>query len=114
MNKYERNIQKIKNALHNLEPLLPGSISTQWNVCGKPGCRCKDLNNPQKHGPYYQLSFTIDKKSSSMFLKQSAVSEVQECIKRYKQFRKLNNDLLNAYVLWARNGGLEKTGKENI
>jgi len=30
----------------------------QYNVCGKPGCHCKDAKNPQKHGPYNQLSFT--------------------------------------------------------
>lgn len=108
MNSYERKIQKIKETLLNLGPLLPGSVSTQWNVCGKAGCRCKDPDNPQKHGPYYQLSFTIDKKSSTMFIKPAVLADVQECIKRYKLFRKLNNDLLQAYLLWARNGGLEK------
>ena len=62
-------IRQIKDMLSQLGPVLPGSLSTQWNVCGKPGCRCKDPKKPRKHGPYYQLSFTVDGKSSSLFVK---------------------------------------------
>lgn len=100
-------IRKIKDALTRLGPLLPGSISTQYNVCGKPGCRCKDPMKPRKHGPYYQLSFTVDRKSSSMFVKKPLLKELRNCIKRYQQFRALNTQLLAAYIQWARNGGLE-------
>jgi len=92
---------------------LPGSVSTQWNVCGKEGCKCKDPKNPRKHGPYHQLSFTIGGKSSSMFIKTDELKSVRECIKRYKQFKKLNNDLLHASVQWAREGGLHEAEKED-
>ncbi len=78
MTKTLQRIQKIKNAVTQLGTVLPGSISTQWNVCGKPGCRCKDLKNPRKHGPYYQLSFTIEGKSSSMFVKKEDIKVVLE------------------------------------
>lgn len=109
MTREERHIQHGKDALYRLGPLLPGSISTQWNVCGKAGCRCKDRKKPQKHGPYYQLSFTLDGKSSSLFIKSADLPVVRACIKRYQKFRQLNNDLLKAHVLWARNGGLRQT-----
>lgn len=108
MTKIPPRIQKIKNALAQLGPVLPGSISTQWNVCGKPGCRCKDTKNPQKHGPYYQLSFTIEGKSSSMFVKKEDIKVFRECTKRYHQWRKLNTDLLQAYLDYARKGGLHQ------
>jgi hypothetical protein len=101
-------IQRIKGELSQLGPILPGSISTQWNVCGKAGCRCKDPKKPQKHGPYYQLSFTVDGKSSSMFVKEADLKALRECVKRYKRFRALNTELLAAHVLWARNGGLHQ------
>ena len=45
----------------------PGSLREQYNVCGKAGCRCKDPKKPQKHGPYYQLSYTWRGKSSTPF-----------------------------------------------
>lgn len=108
----EKRIEETKDTLYQLGPLLPGSISTQWNVCGKAGCRCKDPKKPQKHGPYYQLSFTVEGKSSSMFIKPEDLPAVRNCIRRYKQLRKLNNALLKAYVLWARKGGLQQSKEE--
>jgi hypothetical protein len=105
-------IQQIKDALSKLGPLLPGTISTQWNVCGKPGCRCKDPKKPRKHGPYYQLSFIIDGKSSTMFVKKEDLKELRECLKRYKRFKALNTELLIAHILWARNGGLHQQENE--
>jgi hypothetical protein len=41
-------VREVKQALDALGPVLPGSISKQWNVCGKPGCRCKDPDRPQR------------------------------------------------------------------
>lgn len=101
-------IRRIKGALSRLGPVLPGTLSTQWNVCGNPGCRCKDPKTPRKHGPYYQLSFTVDGKSSSLFVKKPDLKALRECIRRYKRFRALNTELLAAYILWARNGGLQQ------
>lgn len=102
-------IRQIKDMLSQLGPLLPGSLSTQWNVCGKPGCRCKDPKKPRMHGPYYQLSFTVDGKSSSLFVKKPQLKELRNCIKRYRRFRALNTKLLSAYIQWARNGGLQQS-----
>ncbi len=67
--KSKKKIEQLKQKLLNLGPVLPGSISEQWNVCGTPGCKCKDPKTPQKHGPYYQLSFSVGGRSSSMFIK---------------------------------------------
>ena len=41
-----------------------GSLSRQYNVCSSPGCRCK-ASPPRKHGPYYQLSYTRNGKSTT-------------------------------------------------
>jgi len=48
--------EQIKAELAALGEMRPGSLSRQYNVCGKPNCRCKDPQNPQRHGPCYQLS----------------------------------------------------------
>ena len=60
----KKRIVQIKEKLFNLGPVLPGSLSQQWNVCGSAGCQCKDPKHPIKHGPYYQLSYTLKGKSS--------------------------------------------------
>ena len=36
----QRQIEKVKRDLAALGDLRPGSLSTQYNVCGSPGCRC--------------------------------------------------------------------------
>ena len=52
----EGRIVEIKNEIMELGEIRNGSVSEQYNVCGNPTCRCKDKDNPQKHGPYYQLT----------------------------------------------------------
>ena len=107
MTKEERMIDQLRRKLANLGPMLPGSVSEQWNVCGTKGCRCKDSDKPVKHGPYYQLSFTIGSKSSSMFLKKDDVPEVRRRIKRYQQFKTLNTELVQAHIVLARKTGFK-------
>jgi hypothetical protein len=76
----EIEIGKTKEELSGLGNLRPGSLSTQFNVCGTPGCKCKAAP-PQKHGPYYQVSFTRKGKHS--------VSFRQGCLNSENQSRRL-------------------------
>lgn len=84
----ESRIQKIKQEIAALGPLRPGTLSQQFNVCGKPHCRCK-ANPPQKHGPYYQLSFTWQGKSSTHFVRREHLQTVEEQLRNYKKLREL-------------------------
>lgn len=70
----------------------PGSLGEQFNVCGTPGCHCKDPQDPRKHGPYYQLSYTWRGKSSTRFVRQERVAEMREKVSNYKRFRELVNE----------------------
>ena len=76
----------------------PGSLSEQYNVCGTPGCRCKDPDNPRKHGPYYQLSYSWRGKSSSRFVKPEWVAEMRQKVANYKRFRELTNEWVDLAV----------------
>ena len=102
MKREEQQIQKIKKQLVNLGPMLPGSLSEQWNVCGTPGCRCKDSQKPVRHGPYYQLSFSVKGRSSTLFVRPEDVSEVRRRIQRYQRFKELVIALTQTYVDLAR------------
>jgi len=84
--------------LLNEGPLLPGSIKKQWNVCGMPGCRCKDSDDPRKHGPYFQLSFTLAGKSTSMFVKKEEFEPMMVATQRYRRFKALSLLLVQSYV----------------
>lgn len=84
----EKRIAQIKADLAALGLLRPGSLSQQYNVCGNPGCRCKAAP-PQKHGPYYQLSYTFRGKSHSDFVRRDELPQVQEQTRNYETLRAL-------------------------
>src|SRR5580692_5185295 len=84
----ERQIEKVKRQLAALGDLRPGSLSTQYNVCGTPGCRCK-ATPPEKHGPYYQVSFTRKGKSSSKFVRKQDLADVRRELKNYELMKTL-------------------------
>ena len=102
----ERAIETIQRSLQRLGPFLPGSISQQFNVCGNPTCRCKDPKNPKRHGPYYQLSFTVNGRSSTRFIKLAELGEARRRIRRFQRFKRLNVRLIEAYIALARSQGL--------
>jgi len=82
-------INEIKRELSDLGPLHPGSVSEQYNICGTPGCHCKDPKNPQKHGPYYQLSYGWRGKSSTLFVRTDQVAAMREKTANYKRMQEL-------------------------
>jgi len=106
----EKRIERLYAKMNSIGAMLPGSISKQWNVCGNPGCACKLANDPVKHGPYYQLSFSVKGRSSTMFIKMDELAEARRRIKRYKQFKELSFELVKAYVDLARVHGIQREG----
>lgn len=105
MKKSRSEVDRVKASIMELGPVLPGSLSKQWNVCGSPGCKCKDSERPRRHGPYYQLSYTLRGKSSSLFVKPADVPEVRRRIRRYEQFKSLCGALAEAWVEEVRQHG---------
>ena len=89
----EKRIQIIKRQIAELGDLRPGALSKQYNICGTPNCRCK-ADPPVKHGPYYQISFTRHGKSSSQFVREDDLVEVQQQLDNYRLLR----DLVDEWV----------------
>lgn len=102
-------VDRIKRKFSSLGPILPGSISEQWNVCGTAGCKCKDALKPKKHGPYYQLSFSVGGRSSSLFIKKEDLPEARKRVRRYQEFKKLTTELLQANVELIRKNGFGRS-----
>lgn len=93
----ERKIDQIKKRLVDLGDLRPGALSEQYNVCGNPGCRCKS-NPPQKHGPYYQLSWTRHRKSTTRFVRKPEVRTVCSQMKNYERLQSLVDQWIEASI----------------
>jgi len=106
----EKRIETIKRKLSALGDMRPGSLSTQFNVCGNPTCRCKDKDNPKKHGPYYQLSYTHKGRSKSEFVKKEDLAEVKKQIRNYQRFKQLTGKWVDLSLEIAR---LRKSIKKN-
>ena len=95
-------IEEIKRQLVKLGPMRPGSLSKQYNVCGKAGCRCKDARQPKKHGPYYQLSYVHRGKSTSQFIRPPFLAEVKTQLANFKRFRELTDKWIELSVQYGR------------
>jgi hypothetical protein len=98
----EGRIRKIQKLLAELGPMRPGSLSKQYNVCGTPGCRCKDPKHPRKHGPYYHLNYIRQGRNTTEFVKPADVAEVGRQLANYKRFRALTNEWVEASIELAR------------
>ncbi len=84
----QQRIDKIKQQITALGDLRPGALSQQYNVCGNPGCRCK-ATPPVKHGPYYQISVKRHGKSTTQFVREQDLAEVQTQLDNYRRLREL-------------------------
>jgi len=84
----EERIRSIKKEIAALGDLRPGAMSLQYNICGNRSCRCKAVP-PAKHGPYPQVSFTWHGKSTTQFVREQDVEEVQQQLANYHQLRNL-------------------------
>jgi hypothetical protein len=87
-----RQIAKLKAQLTAPGDLRRGSLSTQWNVRGTPGCRCK-ATPPEQRGPYYQVSFARKGKSGSKFVRKEDRAAVRRELKNYAVIRTIQEGL---------------------
>ena len=74
----ERRIDKVKVELAEMGEMRPGSLTRQY----------KDPESGS--GPYYQLSYTLDMKSRTEYIRRECVSDIRRQIRNYKRFKKLN------------------------
>jgi len=87
--KVETFLQKItatKNELMNLGDMRPGSVTKQFHKRG------------DKKWPYWQISYTQNKRSKTEYLKDEFVEKIKAEVATYKKFKKLVEKLTNLNV----------------
>jgi len=100
--KFKGRLEEIKREVASLGEMRPGSITEQYNVCGNPDCRCKDKKSPQKHGPYFQLSYTFEGKGTSEFVRAEDVGQVRAQLADYKRFMALKDSWVRTSIALAK------------
>jgi macrodomain Ter protein organizer (MatP/YcbG family) len=84
----ERQIEKVKRDLAAQANMRPGSLSTQYNVCGSPESRCK-ASQPKKHGFYYWVSYTRKGKSGTEFFRKEELPAIREKLRNFERMKLL-------------------------
>jgi hypothetical protein len=98
----EEEIRNIQNELQGLGAMHPGSISKQYQVCGRAGCQCVDTKNPQRHGPYRKLSYVHRGKAVCRFVRAGTEQALGERLAVYKRFRELTDRWVALSILRAK------------
>ena len=94
----ERKIQALKKKLIGVGEMHPGAVSKQYNICGTAGCKCKDKENPAKHGPYSNLNFTFKGKSRTKFIRKELERDFKRYTVNYKKFREYSEQLIECNI----------------
>ena len=105
----DEKILRLKQQLLALGPLHPGSLSQQYQVCGKPGCKCCDPQKPRPHGPYTKLTYVHRGKFTCRFVRAEAVQEVTALVATFKTFRQLTKEWVAWSIQRAQLGPLQRT-----
>jgi len=95
-------IERIKQEIAALGEIRPGSISQQYSVCGNPNCRCADPKNPQKHGPYHQLSYTRRGRHTTEFVREENLAQVTRQLQDYQTLKRLVDEWMDLSLEIAR------------
>lgn len=86
LSRIEKRIEKIKEALVEIGPMRPGSLSRQY----------KDPK--ARSGPYWQISYTRNMRSHTEYVRQDCVAVVRKEIAAYKRFRKLMEEWIELSI----------------
>jgi hypothetical protein len=105
----ERRIGQIKTEISKLGPLRPGTLSKQYNVCGRPDCCCKG-DPPRKHGPYYKITYSWHRRYTSEFVREVDIARVRGQLDSYQRLRVLVDEWLALGLERAR---LEREERKN-
>ena len=82
----EKRIERIKSELVKLEAMRPGSLTKQYK-------------DPRKQaGPYYQLSYTLEMRSRTEYIRSEFVRDIRRQVKLYKRYKQLNADWVSLSI----------------
>lgn len=108
----DEQILQLKHQLMALGPLHPGSLSRQYQVCGRPGCKCVDPRQPRPHGPYTKLTYVYHGKFTCRFVRAGARKEVTALLATFKSFRKLTDRWIALAIQRAQLGPLGRASRK--
>ena len=105
MKKAETKLRGLYKQLHELGAMLPGTLESRGNVCGKAGCRCKNKVNPVRHGPYHRLCVGKKGITGTFFVAKGDAEAVEDMCAEFQHAKELLSDIAVATMeLWRAEG----------
>ncbi len=86
LKRIEKRIERIKSELVKIEAMRPGSLTKQYK---DPGTQT---------GPYYQLSYTLEMRSRTEYIRKNSVRDIRRQVKLYKRYKQLNADWVSLSI----------------
>lgn len=105
----DENIRRVKQELMALSHFHPGSLSKQYQVCGKPGCKCCTGKPCSPHGPFFKLTYAFHGKYTCRFVRAESVQEVTRLVAAFKTFRRLTDQWIALAIQRGHLGPFQKT-----
>ncbi|MQA91867.1 MAG: hypothetical protein GEU90_16870 [Gemmatimonas sp.] len=84
----QKQYARIKARIRDVGFICEGSLVERWTSCGKPNCRCTG-DPPQRHGPYYQLTWKEQGKTVTRRLAPEQAQLYQEWITNRRELEAL-------------------------
>jgi len=88
--KIKRQIQEIKQELQTIEEMRPGSLTRQYHF------------PREKKGAFYQISYTLNMKSHTDYVRKEFVNDLKQQIKDYRRFRKLTKRWIGLAIEYSK------------
>jgi hypothetical protein len=83
-----RRIARELSSIARTGKVLPGSIQERLTRCGRTGCACQ-ADPPHPHGPYWQWTRKLNKKTISRWLSARHAADYQHWIDNDRRIREL-------------------------
>lgn len=105
----QRRRRELLTEITKLGPVLPGSLNTVMNRCGKPRCACHG-DPPRLHGPYITWTRKVAGKTQTRRLTPEQADRYQPYFENNRRLRELLSELeaLSLRAVHAAEGWGEK------
>ena len=69
----------------------------------RPGSLTRQYKDPENQtGAYYQISYTLDMKSRTEYVRKECVSDIRKQIANYKRFKKLSSEWIALSIEYSK------------
>jgi hypothetical protein len=86
LSQIEQRIEKVKSKIALIGEMRPGSLTRQYK------------HSETQTGAYYQISYTLDKKSRTEYVRKESVSDIRKQIANYIRFKKLTTEWIKLSI----------------